>query len=790
MGSGPLDHPRLLEIEDKLDRAEIDAAQRLLADLGDVNVHRTAITYFATRLLYQRGRLDAAGVALRLRELMVVEPIFPQASAMLAAAERGTLRPDRVGFQRSFNPDWPSKGTRLSEPVTPITWTEPPPTEVSAPGLDFDFDFEDLDTDADELSAPEPSSRREPDQNLRSDMKRSLSMPEIPRAPIVPRFAPASHGAPSYAPGARTPSLQFELELELPEAPRDTIRQSEAEPPPSSVGGSARKPSTRAAHDRLDATVRDHGPESTLARAHVLWKEGARDKALSQVRRLEHAPLLEPELRAACARFLIEAGEPERAVVQARRASQDDPDSPLVLVMLVWALIRSARHAPNHQVIDEAELVLLRLRAKPGPIPALAQALRAAILAEKGDPERAISTAKLALKLDPGALDAEAAISLAAARLGRFDEAQAAWQRLHALSPEEAERLCDRLQQLGVTLRDIEAAPSAAATSAVRLWDRVEIELFSGEHARAITAFELGAARELRGLVGESATDAIPLLATMAAAFFTTEPVWRHFAPFDLSIGSIARVEAVLDVLYGRTPRPAADEAAFPAQVMLATYVGECLRQGYGGTWLGSLAHPEGVSVATDSVRFAPFHQLRLRWEHGKPLLFEGADGQRVRVSGAPIAMPVAPPAPWDPALWPSPRMMPRLGLAFSQSVVELYCAEFGSGPLDRKLSGLHALDNYATLLAPKGTRAAASARWVQRASVLVGAYLGEVLREATGAAWRDAADEAPTGPDSYALLLPDGGSAYPVLQAFERLSGQDTAPLSGYATRLVRELG
>ena len=47
MGSGPLDHPRLLEIEERLDRAEIDTAQRLLAELGDVHVHRVAITYEA-----------------------------------------------------------------------------------------------------------------------------------------------------------------------------------------------------------------------------------------------------------------------------------------------------------------------------------------------------------------------------------------------------------------------------------------------------------------------------------------------------------------------------------------------------------------------------------------------------------------------------------------------------------------------------------------------------------------------------------------------------------------------
>ncbi len=783
MGSGPLDHPRLLEIEDKLDRAEIDAAQRLLAELGDLNVHRTAITYFATRLLYQRGRLDVPGVVERLRELMVVEPLFPQASAMLAAAERGTLRPERLGFQPgTLDPQLFELERASARRSTP---GQPPDIDPSAPAVEVGLD--EIDTEHDELGGPpEPSSRRD-EPTLEVEPKRGASLPKIPRAPMLPRFTPPSNSAPSYAPGADHESLQFELELELPQAPRDTIRQSEPEPPPSSTDNAQSTAPPRS--DHLDRTVRDHGPESMLARARSLWGQGVRDRALAHVQRLEGAPLLDPELRAGCARFLIEASEPERAVVQARFAIQDDPGSPLVQLMLTWALIRAARHAPNQQTIDEAEIVLARLRAKAGPIPALAQALRASILAEKGDPDRAITTAKLALKLDPGALDAEAAISLASARLGKFVDAQAAWERLHALSPPEAERMCDRLQQLGVNLRDVEAIPSRGTSSAVRLWDKLEIELFSGEQARVVVDFELNAARELRGLVGESATDAIPLLATMASGFFTSEPVWRHFAPFDLSLASVPRVEAVLDIMYGRAPRAPLGATSFPAQVMLASYVGECLRQGYGGRWVGSLASPEAVFVDTEHTRFAPFHELRLRLEHGKRLLFEGAEGQRARVSGAPITMPVSPPAPWDPAEWPSPRMLPRLGLAFSQSVVQLYCAEFGGGPLDRSLAGLHSLDAYASLLAPQHAQPSLSARWVKRAAVLIGAYLGEVLRDATGAAWRDET-EPPSGPESYTLLLPDGGSTYPVLQAFDRLSGKDTAPLSRYATRLVRELG
>ena len=834
MGSGPLDHPRLLEIEERLDRAEIDTAQRLLAELGDLQVHRVAITYFATRLLYQRGRLDAAGVVERLRELVQMEPEFPQANAMLSAAERGTLRPDRDGFLRATLDPGPTVSIHQAS-TRPPARASTKKHESSAPTIELGAD--EIDTDHDQLVLEGPLIAPPLDHYSRAEPRRSLSMPEIPRAPMLPRFTPPANLMPSYAPGKRSASLQFELELELPDAPRDTIRQNEPEPPPSSAKRSQgpdterdpdteREPDTRREADTQhssrqpatprerttergpsaqrepatrrepvsvapsvtpEAYVRQHGPESMLDRARMLWDQGVHDRALAHVERLEHAPLLDPELRADCARFLIEAGEPERAVLQARHAIQDDPGLPIAQLMLVWALVRTARRAPNHETVDEAEGVLSRLK-KPGPIPALAQALRAVVLSEKGDAERAITTAQLALKLGPLLPDAEAAISLACARLGRMDEAQRAWERLHELSPEEAERMCDRLQQLGVALRDVEAMPSRSANSAVRLWDKIEVELFSGEQRAAIAAFERGAARELRGLVGESATDAIPLLATMAAAFFTTEPVWRHFAPFDLSLGSIARIEAVLDVMYGRAPREALSAAAYPAQVMLASYVGECLRQGYGGRWAGSLAVPETVFVDAAHRRFAPFHELRLRLEHGKPLLFEGSDSRQARISGAPITMPVAPPAPWDPAQWPSPRMLPRLGLAFSQSVVELYCAEFGGGPLDRSPVGLHSLDNYVALLSPIGARPSVGARWVERASVLVGAYIGEVLREAVGAAWRDVL-AAPIGPESYTLLLPDGSATNPVTHAYDRLSGRTVELLSHYTARLIDEL-
>ncbi|MGC4091248.1 MAG: hypothetical protein QM756_25900 [Polyangiaceae bacterium] len=100
MGSGPLADPRLQEIESKLNAGRFDEAQRLLSTIGNLPNAETASAYFATRLLFQRGRMDNIGVIQRLRELLVRVPIFPEAARMLAAAEAGVLDPAPDVFRR------------------------------------------------------------------------------------------------------------------------------------------------------------------------------------------------------------------------------------------------------------------------------------------------------------------------------------------------------------------------------------------------------------------------------------------------------------------------------------------------------------------------------------------------------------------------------------------------------------------------------------------------------------------------------------------------------------------
>jgi tetratricopeptide (TPR) repeat protein len=871
MGTGPLDHPRLLEIEDKLDRAELDAAQRLLADLGDAPVHRTAITYFATRLLYQRGRLDAPGVVVRLRELVRSAPDFPQAQAMLGAAEQGTLRPDPEGFMLATAPPTRQRSAELDEsaeappklvyPSWPLArsaqasarpaQTSAAPAPTSARPAQASVQSGQRSAPPVQLSAPPPptsvpvappeqpstlpppsvvparSSVRPVPPSIEvsgSSQQPSRTSPRppaftFPRPPIMPTFAESPHQQPSYAPDLPLANAEDDFTLELPRVtlpgpgparilpgapshsgpiPRDSTRPRR---PKRKIEANSPAPTALSIATQLDqkdfagalaelarieaATT----PELTLLKARALLGSDSRELALSALARIEHAPLLEPDLRSGAARLLIEMGEPARALVQARHAHQDDPEAAMVRLTLAWALIRSAWRSPTQEAIEEAERMLHELRARKGPMPALVQALRACVLAERGDPERAITTAQLALGFDSHSIDALAAISIASARLERTADAQKAWLRLLEANPEEADWLGDRLEQLGVPLADLNpSSPAPRDSSAARMWDKAEVELSNGDREHAIQSFEQDSARELRGLVGDSATDAIPLLATMAANFLTSAPLFRHFAPYDLSLWSIARVEAALDVLYGRGPRAALASDDYPARVMLATYLGECLRHAYDGKWTGSLAVPDDVLVQAGETSWAPFRELRARIQQGKRIYFDtpglhhpGTEpyAQRTRVQAEP-------PCPWDPAQWPSPRIMARLASAFAQSVVHRYCSEFAEGPLDRSLSGLSAVDTYVALIAPPKAPPHGPERWSERAAVLIGAYLGEVLCDAIGAHWFEGAASA-AGPESYVLILPDGNSTLPVRQALDRLTGKRLTPLSEYAARFAR---
>src|SRR6185369_14845622 len=250
----------------------------------------------------------------RLRELVSIEPDFPQANAMLSAAEKGTLRPDREGFLRATSDPEPlgaqsnPQSARQNAPTRSAGQQPAPPQPVEQPIITIHPD--EIDTEHDQLALSAALTPAVATVDAKPTPKRSMSMPEIPRAPIFPRFAVPENMTPSYAPGARSASLQFELDLELPEDPRDTIPQPEAEPPPSSANTAEPPPTVRDPH-ALPLTVRDPnsapptfrdpnparhaaselstlppeteqhtpGPESIMERARTCWDQGGHHRA-------------------------------------------------------------------------------------------------------------------------------------------------------------------------------------------------------------------------------------------------------------------------------------------------------------------------------------------------------------------------------------------------------------------------------------------------------------------------------------------------------------------------------
>lgn len=319
------------------------------------------------------------------------------------------------------------------------------------------------------------------------------------------------------------------------------------------------------------------------------------------------------------------------------------------------------------------------------------------------------------------------------------------------------------------------------------LWDAGELELLDGKRSLAIERFERAAGRSVQGLAGDGSLDELPMLATLAAGFFTMAPVFRHFAPFDLSLFSMSRVEVALDLVYGREQRPDAASDVAQALLLLGAYLGECLRQAYGGDWRGSTALSDETGVEALGQSWLPFRVVKDRLERAAELRFSdpGAVHPGAEPFGQRLSIPLSPPTPWDPDPWPAAELIPRLGSALSESVVSAYCLEFAGVPLDRSLASLDALDRYLGLVAPSQAPKAHDAPWLRRASVLVGAYVGEVLCDTAGARW-PAHDGLLQGPESYALLLPDQSAAFPVLAVYERLRGKRLQPLREYAAKFT----
>lgn len=799
MGNGPLADSRLQEIESKLNAGRFDEAQRLLSTIGNLPNAETASAYFATRLLFQRGRMDQQGVILRLRELLARVPEFPEAARMLAAAEAGVLAPAPDVFRR----------------VTGAPSSEPPEN-------------------------PEPAPRRAPTQR------------DIPRAPLVPRFTPRT-GTPSYAPS--TPlAPRFDTPVEPPPVPslnntmrgvgpqiteanpRDAGRQErermptvtakaglplipsleipaintvstlpppESSEPPQPVTKPIEKrsgaysvrpqaPSLFEIAAALDAghparalelseqVSAENSPELGLLAARALLALGERVRAGVQVERVLRSPTLEPSVRASAARVLLELGRIDAGLEHARRALREDLSDPLAQVTCAWALTRSLRRRGQRALAAEAEALLSGVRMSDGPVAALVLALRAVLAAENKDYARALNLAQSALGQDPRQADAIAAIALASAALAKPGEAERAQKRLRELAPDEA-----MANEATIARHTGAHEPIAAPSSSTNPWGDAEVSLCAGDAAPALAELTRAAKESLRGLSRRGGAELWQVLASQAARCLTDLPVFRQFAPYDCSLFSVERLEAALGLLCGsgETRPHALDEAALQ---LLGAYVGESWRQAFGAEWQGVTAFPFSARIEGIGLSVRPCERVRDRIERGVALGIETPHSMHPGADplGNSVPLSMVPPSPWDPEAYPSVTELSALGRSLKASVIGLYCERALGLPLDHSISGTVAIDRYVALLAPLKAPPDPEAGWSRRTALLLGAYLGEVLVDAVEARWEPRSKLQAL--DDYRLLLPHGNVATPVLRVFERLAGRRLSPLSEYVARLA----
>ncbi len=656
---------------------------------------------------------------------------------------------------------------------------------------------------------------------------------DIPRAPPVPQFR-ENYALPSYAPGrietehevVRTKSLLPRDAGRYSEAPRGTevlesrVRPSRAPKAPDErpvretvphtpakirSGGPPKETSVlpslfeiaswidegrnRDAIAAINRAGPDAGPEFKVLRARALAGAGYVDQAFDALTRLEADRGLDPELRAACARLFVELGAPDRALFLAKQALDADPDRPLIRLTYALAAVRSTRRRADAGLLDQADRTLERLQGREGPLPALFQALKACIQAGAGDPERAISIAQRALGLDPKAEDALAAIAEAHARLGNAQDARQAWARLQEISSAEADALAKVLAHHGVPVQGRASPP--APDPEVPVFASVEKELVSGNRGTAIRAVEYAAAEAVRRMAKPPAETGLTLVATVGASFLTTAPVLSSFAPFDLSLYSVRRVEAAIDVLYGTERRPRALNEEGDLVLFLGAYLGEALRMAYDAHWEGSAREPDAACLVVGDRHVYPFRMVQMRLRQGKRASLGDAIASAVprpdaSALGTRIENPVPTPVPWAPRAWPKPSEVGALGRSIARSPIGKYCEDFAEGPLDRTTASLIALDTYLALVAPPDVRPDPDAAWMRRIAVLAGGYVGETLRELVGGEWAPGADLAEDAL-AFKLTLRGAVDATPVAHVLERVSGARSSSLVDYAKTLMR---
>ncbi len=407
MAQGPLSEPRLAEIESRLNAGRFDEAQRLLTTIFDLPNAETVSAYFATRLLFQRGRLDCGGVILRLRELLTRVPDFPEAQRMLAAAEAGILEASPeifrqvtgaprysqqaappIGIKNLSRHDiprapplprfTPRTGTPSYVPVTP----EPPPP----PGIAS-------------LRNTDRGVGPQPPKEPRLEVVRAGPLPKIPSLEIPAlsaneslREAPRASGKPKLE---EPLELQLsELEFDAPELvplpardPPSTQPAPPSQPPQALRASLSQRVAASARHVASSAHTLSTLPPPPDEAAPV--SEERRNAITERPTADDGAALPAPSLFEIAA--ALDAGHPARALELSQRAGAEP--GPELTLLIARALIALGE---KDKAVAHLERLLRAMLIEP-----LVRAASARLLIEVGRPEQALAQARRAVDDDP-----------------------------------------------------------------------------------------------------------------------------------------------------------------------------------------------------------------------------------------------------------------------------------------------------------------------------------------------------------------------------------------------------
>ena len=799
----PLDHSELRLIEKTLDEGNTQEASTRLGLLGDARDHKDAIDFLTTRLLFQRGRIDSDGAADRLGAILDRVEHFPEAEDWLTELEARTER-IALGEGAEARPAAPVPA------VTPVPASRAPsiprdrqhpffdelaedevtPTESGAPVRDELADLR--------IDSSDPPPLPDPGEPARGADAAEASSPGGSRPGSEPPTRP-DHSRPRngvFDPPTRPDLMRADFfdgsgSLRPSYKPFDSLRAKEqltAEAgryrgdvhDPGEILGGPRRP--RTSHAPRASSRIPPDPERRIMEAFQMVQSGLFDEARRLLPEEGAHTTSRPELRAMLGRVLIELGDAERASGEAAFALEHAPQSADVQLIFVWSAVRYARQRDDAWSLERAGRVLKDLPQGATLDPGLVDALAACVEVRVGVPTVALRLAQRALRNNADSVDGLAALAEASALCGEEQRAEAALERLHALSEEAAEQLAPRLARLGVGA----SGPASSAS----VWLPLEHTLSSGAREVALTGLEGIAADALAKEAFDPTRDP-ERAARGVIELFTLAPVLRHFGPYDLSLHGIRRLDAGLDLLYGAGPRALDVAGSSQALWQLAgIYLGETLRRCCEGRWIATEG-PRDAVVELLGGEVQPYQVIQRRILHGRRATLKASLSEVLALAapaahGFRVPEALAPELPWGDGLWPTLDDLPRLGRSLGHSVVAAYVTANGHSRLDRSGQSLAALDRYLELVAPPDSPLAADSSWARWLAVFAGAYLGEVLAKEFGGSW--AAVER-DGAEAYALHL-GSRRELPVSLVLDAITGRHPIALVDYLGQLRQTLG